>query len=139
WRQLRQGAETDGAKNRQALASGRRKAVGTVDRDADLRALRLVWLRRHVNAAEVEVFARVGQRLVQPGALDDLKRLGESLLALCVGDAISLIDARKAAASHTEDQSPMADLIDGRHFFGEAHRVAQRQHLYSGADLHPLG
>src|SRR5215467_11702552 len=92
WRQLRQSAETDGAKNRQALPSGRRKAVGAVDRDADLRSLRLVWLRRHLNAAEAEVFALVGQRLIQPGTLDDLEGLGEPLLALGVGDAVSLID-----------------------------------------------
>ncbi len=33
----------------------------------------------------------------------------------------------------------MADLIDSRRLLGKLERMAQRQHLHRGADLHPLG
>jgi alkanesulfonate monooxygenase SsuD/methylene tetrahydromethanopterin reductase-like flavin-dependent oxidoreductase (luciferase family) len=41
------------------------------------------------------------------------------------------------AAAHAEIEPTLGELIDRRRVLGQPERVAQRQHLYGGADLHP--
>ena len=94
---------------------------------------------RQPHILEGEVFAPVGEALLRQGALDDIQRLGEALAALAVGDAVGLVGVREARAADAEDQPALAELVDGRDFLGKAQRMAERQHLHGGADLHALG
>jgi hypothetical protein len=43
----------------------------------------------------------------------------------------------KPAASDAEDETSVADLVDGGGFLGEPQGMAERQHLDGGANLHP--
>ena len=79
------------------------------------------------------------ERFLGPGALEDFQHLGETFPAFGVGDAVSLIGARKSAAPDAEDQPAMANVIDRGGFLGDPHRMAQRQDLDRDADLHALG
>ncbi len=74
-----------------------------------------------------------------PGTLQYLEHLDKPLAAFRIRHAIRLVHARKATASNTENQPAVADLIHRRGFLGKLQRVAKRQDLHRGADLHPLG
>ena len=58
-----------------------------------------VGLWHDADAFVIVVFAREGKSLLGPGALDDLEHLGEALSALAVGNAVSFIGTREAAAA----------------------------------------
>src|SRR5262249_2061296 len=54
-----------------------------------------------------------------------------------IGHAIGLVGTRKPTAPDAKDQSPVADLVDSGGLLGKAQRMAERQNLHPGADLHP--
>ena len=132
-------AEANRDKHTVAELADRRKRVGAVGGDADLGPGLLVGLRRRPDVFERVVLARIGERVLGPRLLQDLERLGEALAAFAVGHAIGFVGAREAAAPDAEDQPSVADLIDRGGLFGEAQRMAQRQYLDAGADLHAFG
>src|SRR5207302_791735 len=74
-----------------------------------------------------------------PRLLQNLEGLGETLATLAIGHAISFVGSREAAAPDAEDQPSVADLIYRGGLFRQAQRMAQRQYLDAGADLHALG
>src|SRR5215469_15202740 len=115
------------------------ECIGAIGGDPDFRPWLLVGLWRHLDVVKAVVFSVIGEGRLRPRALQDLQRLGKAFAALAVGDAISLVSARKAAASNTENQPALADLVDRRCLFGEPQRVAERQYLNAGPDLHVLG
>src|SRR6266849_4500364 len=117
----------------------RREGVGAVGRDADLRPGLLIGFRRQLDVVEAVILAFVRKAVPGPRLLQDFERLGKALAALAIGHAIGLVGARKSAPPDPEDEPAMADLIDRRGLFGEPQRVAQRQDLNRGADLHALG
>ena len=137
--QLLQRAEPDRDEHRVAELGDRRERVGAVRRDADLGPRLLVRLRGHRDVVEAVILALVRKPVLGPGLFQDFERLGEAVAAFAVRHAIGLVGAREAAATDAEDQPAVADLIDRRDLLGEAQRMAQRQHLDRGADLHPLG
>ena len=49
------------------------------------------------------------------------------------------MSSAKLLTPHTKNQSPLADLVDGGSFFGNAQRMTQRQHLHSDTDLQTPG
>src|SRR6185312_11961423 len=116
-----------------------REGVGAVGGDADFRPRLLVRLRRQRDVVEAVILALVRKPVLGPGLLEDFERLGKTLAAFAVGHAIGLVGAREAAAADAEDETSVTDLIDRRRLLGEAQRVAQRQYLHAGADLHALG
>src|SRR5271166_1185821 len=59
--QFRKRTQSHRGKNRITLCTGRRKTVRAVDCDADFRALRSVWPRRHGDIIEAVVFTAVAQ------------------------------------------------------------------------------
>ena len=102
--------------------------------------MRLLHRARHQREIlEAVVTAAIGADRLGPGLLDDVEALGETVLALLVGDAVGVVGAREGAAADAEDQPAAADLVDRRGLLGEAQRVAERQDLHRGADLDPAG
>ena len=138
-RELRKGAEADGDKDAVAELADRREGVGAVGGDADLGPGLLIGLWGRSDVFERIIFARIGEGVLGPRLLQDLQSLGEAFAAFAIGHAVGLVGAREPAAPDAEDQPPVADLIDGGGLLGEAQRMAQRQHLDAGADLHALG
>jgi hypothetical protein len=74
-----------------------------------------------------------------PGLFDDVEDLQETLAALGVGHAISLIGLRDAAAADAENQPTATQLIDRGGRLGQAQRMAERQNLDGDADLDAPG
>src|SRR6202043_3950901 len=64
---------------------------------------------------------------------------GEALSALAVGDAVSFIGTREAAATDAKQQPAAVDVIDGRGLFRQAKGLAQRQDLNAETNLDVLG
>src|SRR5271165_4042690 len=95
-------------------------AYDRVDCDADFRALRSVWPRRHGDIIEAVVFTAVAQARFAPRLFDDVEGLGKAFLAFQVRYAIGLVSPREAAAPDAEDQPAAADLVDGRRLLGQA-------------------
>ena len=136
---LRQIAEPRGTEDRVPLRAVGRIGVRTGRGDTDLRIRLLVGLRHQVHVVEVVVLPVEAEALLRPRALEDLEHLDEAITAFGVGHAVRLVHPRKAAASDAEDQPAVADLVHRRRLLGQLERMAERQHLHGGTDLHPLG
>ncbi len=109
--------------------------AGGGNADRRVRLLARFWHQCHLVVGEI--FSPEREALLGPGPFDDLQRLGETLATFLIGNAVGLIGAGKPATSDTEDEPSVADLVDGGGFLGEPQRMAERQHLDCGADLHP--
>src|SRR6266700_3563876 len=96
--QLVEVAQTGGDEDRIAALALFLERVGAVHRYADLRVGRRERLGHARYVLEVIVLAVERERLLRPGAPEDLHDLGEALAAFGVGDAVRLIGARKTAA-----------------------------------------
>ena len=130
-------ADAGGDEDGVALRADRGIGIDAGGGDADRRIRLLAGLWHQCHLVVGEIFSAIREALLGPGPLDDLQRLGEALAAFLIGNAVGLISAGKPAASDTEDEAPVADLVDGGGLLGEPQRMAERQHLDCGADLHP--
>src|SRR5262245_42273820 len=90
--------------------------------------------RRVLEAVEL---ALVAERLALPRLADDLERLAEARLALVVGDPVDVVGARDAAAADPELDAAFTDVIERRHLFGDAQRMAQGKHRDRGTHADP--
>ena len=116
-----------------------REAVVAAGGDADFGVRLLVRDGRQGGVGDGVVLALVGEGLPGPGLEDDVQRLLEPLPAFAVVDAHDVVGAHVAAASHTQLEAPLAELVHGGRLLGDAQRVDQRQHLHRHADAQVLG
>jgi len=116
-----------------------RKRIGRSRRDPDFRIRFLVRLWHQADILERMIFPFVGKSLLREGALKNFQNLGKPFAAFGVRHAIGFIGARKSAPPDTKDQAAMADVINRRHFLGQAQRMTQRQNLHGDAEFHPRG
>ena len=135
-RQLRPGRVPRAGEYRIAHGADRRKGVRGAGGDADRRQFSVIGARHRSDVVEIVEPSRIGKARLFPGPQDDFEDFGEAVAALFVGHLIGVIGADDATAADAEYEPPLADLIDRRGLFGEAQRMAQRQHLHGDADFH---
>src|SRR5262249_8444727 len=99
--------------------------AGGGDADRRKRLLSRLWHQRHLVAGKI--LSAVREAFLGPGAFDDLERLGEALAALFIGNAVGLVSVGKPAASDTENEASIADLVDGGGLFRKPKGMAERQ------------
>jgi hypothetical protein len=83
-----------------------------------------VWFGHDADVFVIVILAGKGEPLLGPGALDYFEDFSKALRALAIGDAVGLVSAGKAASADTENQPPMANVIDGRGVFGQTQWLA---------------
>src|SRR5437867_12534806 len=99
----------------------------------------LVRPGRDGRVLEAIELARVPEGIALPRLENDLERFAETRLTLAVGDAVDVVGAGNAAAADPELEAALADVIERRHLFGDAQRMAERQHGHRRAHPHPPG
>src|SRR5580692_4355219 len=95
----------------------------------------LVRLRPDADVFVIVVFARKRKGLLGPGAPDYLEHFGKAFGALAVGDPVSFIGPREAAAPDAEEQPAMADVVNRRGLFRQSERLTERQNLDAETNL----
>src|SRR5262249_6394716 len=95
-----------------------RKRLGRVGGHAERRIRLLHGRRRHDGILHREELALVAKALALPRLAHDGQRLLEARGALTVGNAEPIVRARAAAAADAEVEAALAQVIDGRDFFG---------------------
>ena len=95
----------------------------------------MIGLWHYRDIFEAVILAVVGEARLGPGLLDDVEDFAKTFAAFGIGYPIGLVGLRNAAAPDPEDQSAVAQLIDGRSLLGQPQWVAQRQDLNGDADL----
>src|SRR5206468_8210686 len=116
-----------------------RERVGGIGGHPDGRMRLLIRPRDYGGVLKAIELPLVAERLSLPRLPDDLQRLAKARLTLPIWNAEDVVGARSPAASDSQLEAAFAQVIDGGGLFGDAQRVVERQHVHSGADVHPLG
>src|SRR5260221_11362271 len=139
WRQVGPGDMAYAGEHRVAEGADRRESIGGAGGDADRRQRLLIGLRRAGDVVEIVELAGIGKPRLGPRGFDDIEDLGEAVAAFAIRHLIGVVGADDAAASDTENQPALADLVNRRGLLGKAQRMAQWQDLHGDADLHMAG
>src|SRR5256712_3688408 len=131
------GAQPD--EDGQPHAAGRGKRLVAGGGHAQRRMRDLVGTGRDDRVLDPIELTLVAEGLALPARPDDLQRFAKARLALAVGHAIDVVGPHDAAAADPELEAALADVIDGRHLFGDAQRMVQGKHLHGRPHPQPAG
>ena len=102
------------------------ESIGRVGGDAQRRVGLLVRRRCDGGVLNAVVFALIGEFLAFPSLEDDLQGLCEPFLAFIVCDTEDIVGTGESAAADAKFEPAFADVVDCRHFLGDAQGIAQR-------------
>ena len=80
-----------------------------------------------------------GEGFLSPGGFHDLKEFVEAAAAFLEGYVEALVDVGEGTPAHAQLNPPVADVVQRRHFLGNADGMAQRQAVHRRADPHRVG